>query len=81
MSETSRVLVVDDSPDTRDLVALYLADIGLDVVQAESGEAGLRAVQAGGIDLVVLDVMLPDLSGFEVYQRAVLRSPAPRRFS
>lgn len=69
MSDALRVLVVDDSPDNRDLIALHLTDIGLEVSQAESGEAALLAVRGGGIDLVVLDVMLPNLSGFDVCRR------------
>src|SRR5512139_775657 len=69
MAETRRILVVDDSPDMRALIAHYLAELGLEVVQADTGEAALRAVRGGGIDLVVLDVMLPDLSGFEICRR------------
>ncbi|HSC00884.1 MAG TPA: response regulator, partial [Burkholderiaceae bacterium] len=75
MAETRRILVVDDSPDIRALIAHYLAELGLEVAQAATGEAALRAVRGGGIVLVVLDVMLPDLSGFEICRR-MKRDPA-----
>lgn len=60
------VLVVDDERKIRDTVALYLEREGYDVLQAVSGEAALKAARPGHCDLVVLDLMLPDLSGEDV---------------
>ena len=60
------VLVVDDERKIRDTVTLYLERDGYDVLQAASGEAALKAARPGLCDLVVLDLMLPDLSGEEV---------------
>ena len=60
------VLVVDDERKIRETVTLYLERDGCDVVQAASGEAALKAARPGHADLVVLDLMLPDLSGEEV---------------
>ncbi|MDA8297189.1 MAG: response regulator transcription factor [Actinomycetota bacterium] len=64
-----RILVVDDEPSIVDSVATVLRYEGFEVEQAESGRAGLAKAQEGGFDLVVLDVMLPDLDGFEVTRR------------
>ena len=60
------VLVVDDERKIRDTVTLYLERDGYDVVQAASGEAALAAVAPSHTDLVVLDLMLPGLTGEEV---------------
>ncbi len=65
----STVLVVDDDEVTCKLIAHYLEDLGAEVIQAVSGEQALRAIAGDGIDIVILDVMLPDLSGFEVCAR------------
>jgi DNA-binding response OmpR family regulator len=71
----SRVLVVDDDPTVSDVVRRYLEQEGHHVRLAADGSAGLAAVQAQCPDLVVLDVMMPGLSGIEVCQR--LRRQAP----
>ena len=70
MPESSaRVLVVDDEPNITDLVALALRYEGFSVEKAGSGRAALSAVQKFKPDLVILDVMLPDLSGLDVMKR------------
>jgi two-component system, OmpR family, response regulator len=63
------VLVVDDEPSIVDAVATALRYEGYDVAEAGSGRAGLSAAQTGTVDLIVLDVMLPDIDGFEVARR------------
>ncbi len=63
------VLVVDDDERLRDLLSEYLGSRGFQVVTANDGEQGIQAVQAGGIDAVVLDVMMPGMDGFEVLRR------------
>jgi two-component system, OmpR family, response regulator len=64
-----RVLVVDDEANITDLVATVLRYEGFDVRTAASGREGLKAVEDFRPHLVVLDVMLPDLDGFEVQRR------------
>jgi two-component system OmpR family response regulator len=64
-----RVLVVDDEPSIVDAVATSLRYEGFDVMVATSGRAALAIAQEGQPDLVVLDVMLPDLDGIEVTRR------------
>jgi two-component system OmpR family response regulator len=65
----SKVLVVDDEPSIVDAVATSLRYEGYDVEEASSGRAALLAAHGSAPDLVILDVMLPDLDGFEVTRR------------
>jgi len=64
-----RVLVVDDEPNISDLVATVLRYEGFEVAVAATGRRALRAVAEFDPALIVLDVMLPDLDGFEVQRR------------
>jgi two-component system OmpR family response regulator len=64
-----RVLVVDDEPNITDLVATALRYQGFEVATASGGRDALSAVTTFRPDLVVLDVMLPDLDGFAIHQR------------
>jgi DNA-binding response OmpR family regulator len=64
--DRTRVLVVDDDRDIRDLVTFKLEQAGYEVRQAEDGLQALDAVRAWAPDLVVLDVMMPGLSGIDV---------------
>lgn len=65
----ARVLVVDDVPSIVELLSTALRYMGFDVITAASGSAALDAARTGAPDLIVLDVMLPDLDGFEVCRR------------
>ncbi|SDS26866.1 two-component system, OmpR family, response regulator [Actinoplanes derwentensis] len=65
----SRVLVVDDEPNISALLSATLRLVAFDVRVAESGHGALLAVQEFEPDLIVLDVMLPDLDGIEVARR------------
>jgi two-component system OmpR family response regulator len=64
-----QVLVVDDEPNIRELVQVALKFHGCAVRTAATGKAALRLAEAAPTDLIVLDVMLPDLDGFEVCRR------------
>jgi two-component system OmpR family response regulator len=68
-SALPRVLVVDDEEHITELVALGLGYNGFEVERAATGRAALAAVERLAPDLIVLDVMLPDLDGFEVARR------------
>jgi phosphate regulon transcriptional regulator PhoB len=68
----ARILIVDDEEDLLDLVAYNLEVSGYQVLRATTGRTALESVQRARPDLVVLDVMLPDLQGFEVLR--LLRS-------
>jgi two-component system, OmpR family, response regulator len=72
MSDKDRipaVLVVDDEPNIRELVQVALQFHGCSVTTAGTGKDALRQIDSDRPDLVVLDVMLPDLDGFEVVRR------------
>ena len=64
-----KVLVVDDDPLIVTLLAAILAREGFEVLEATSGEQGLRLARTGSPDVVLLDIMMPEMSGFEVYRR------------
>lgn len=67
MSE--KILVVDDHAETRNLVAVILKRLGYDVHMAESGPVGLEVADRENPDLVLLDVMMPEMDGYEVCRR------------
>jgi adenylate cyclase len=69
LAVSSHILVVDDNASNRDLLSRRLAREGYRVTAAESGEAALTLTVAEGFDLVLLDLMMPGLSGFEVLCR------------
>lgn len=66
---TGTVLVVDDDPANRELLARRLVRQGFDVVSAEGGEAALRLLHQRRVDLVLLDLVMPPLHGDEVLAR------------
>jgi two-component system OmpR family response regulator len=66
---TSRILVVDDEPSITDLLSTALRYMGYDVATARTGSAALDSAAGNPPDLIVLDVMLPDIDGFEVCRR------------
>jgi two-component system, OmpR family, response regulator len=70
-----RILVVDDEDSITQLVTTVLRYEGFDVKSAADGRAAVRAARQFDPDLVVLDVMLPDVDGFEVYRRLSAVSP------
>ncbi len=63
------MLVVDDEDSITDLISTVLRYEGFEVRTAESGRTAVKVARDFAPDLVVLDVMLPDLDGFEVYRR------------
>lgn len=72
-----RVLIVDDDTELCDLVAEYLEQEGLEAEAVHDGDAGVKRGLEGGHDLVILDVMLPGIGGFEVLRRIRERSRVP----
>ena len=64
-----RVLVIDDDDDIRGLVAELLERAGLDVDQAPDGRSGLRAFHQQPADLVILDVSMPEMDGWQTLER------------
>jgi DNA-binding response OmpR family regulator len=66
-------LFIEDDDHIRKVLSLSLGQEGYDVVEAPSGEEGLRLLQEGGADMVLVDLRLPDMDGFEV-TRTIRRS-------
>ena len=77
-AENVRVLVVDDEPNIVDVISMALRFEGFDVESAATGTDAIAAVAARRPQLLVLDVMLPDIDGFEVARRlASARADVP----
>ncbi|XGV96011.1 MAG: HD domain-containing phosphohydrolase [Leptolyngbya sp. BL-A-14] len=68
-TERPRVLVVDDNPSSRLTAVALLSVEGYDVLEADSGPSALDSVVATNPDLILLDVMMPEMDGFEVCRR------------
>ena len=64
-----RILVVDDEPHIRRVLDAMLGKEGFEVVTADDGAQGLLALAAGGIDLVILDLLMPGAHGLEVLSK------------
>jgi CheY-like chemotaxis protein len=63
-----KVLIVDDEPDAVDFTQEIVEGEGYTVVTASDGSKGLAAMRRENPDLVILDVQMPDMDGFEVFQ-------------
>ncbi|MBV9468420.1 MAG: response regulator transcription factor [Abitibacteriaceae bacterium] len=75
----NRVLVIDDDVELCELVQEYLEPEGFDLETVHNGEAGLQLAATGSYVLVILDVMLPGLGGFEILRRLrAAKEPAAR---
>jgi len=69
LSAMKKILVIDDEPDLRELVRVNLAQAGYSVETASSGCEALQVIRRSAPDLVVLDLMLPDISGTELCRK------------
>jgi len=65
----TRVLIVDDEPNIRDLLATSLRFAGFEIQTAANGTAAVAAVTESEPDIILLDVMLPDMNGFSVTKK------------
>jgi DNA-binding response OmpR family regulator len=77
MAENNRIIVIDDEPSVREVVTAYLEKDGFHVFTAENGRDGLTLAEKHSPALVVLDLMLPDVSGEEVCDEIRARSDVP----
>ena len=76
-SPPDRILVVDDSPDNVFLIQTILEEEGYDILTAENGPSALAQIEESPPKLVLLDVMMPGMDGFEVTQRIRQNSKLP----
>ena len=68
-AERRKILVVDDDEAVRNLVQRILEEAGYDVVTASNGQQALEKVSQPGLSLILLDIIMPGLDGFEVLER------------
>ncbi|OHB95083.1 MAG: hypothetical protein A3I59_03220 [Planctomycetes bacterium RIFCSPLOWO2_02_FULL_50_16] len=69
LSNKHTILVVDDDPEIVTLLSKILLNEGYNVMDAQNGLKALRKVEKGGIDLVILDLIMPEMGGIEVLKR------------
>lgn len=69
MARKNRILIADDNQPNRELLEAYLSDVGCDSEMAVDGQDTLDKVRSFQPDLILLDVMMPKLSGFEVCKK------------
>jgi len=67
--QSRRVVCIEDEPEMIDLIELILGRKGFEVIGAKGGVKGLESVRNEMPDLVLLDLMMPDMDGWEVYQQ------------
>jgi DNA-binding response OmpR family regulator len=63
------ILIVEDDDFFRELIAKRLSSEGYDISEAIDGEQGMEKIKEGNVDLVILDILLPGIDGFEVLSR------------
>jgi two-component system response regulator ResD len=71
------ILIVDDEEKIREVVTSYLQNEGYSTVEADTGNKALELVRGGNVDLLILDLMLPDMSGEDVCRAIRQFSPIP----
>ena len=69
MADKRRILCIEDEPEMIDLIRLILERKGFEVLGAVGGEEGLEAIRREKPDLILLDLMMPDVDGWEVYRQ------------
>jgi DNA-binding response OmpR family regulator len=64
-----KILYVEDNEDTSDAVKAILSKRGFDIITANCGKKGVEIAIKDGFDLYLLDIMLPDMSGWDIYEK------------
>ena len=75
-----KILVVDDEADIRKVVSLLLKNKGYSVIEASNGSAAIDAVRQNDVDLIIMDIMMPKMSGIEATEKIRELSVAPVLF-
>ena len=70
-----RILHVDDEQDTLEVVKTILEKEGFEVVSVNRGEEALKEIKVNGFNLLILDIMMPDMSGWELFSRIAVIKP------
>lgn len=77
MKNPINVLIIDDEEDMRNLIQMYLENSGFQCYRAASGKEGYEMIQHEQIDIVILDIMMPDEDGFQVCEKIRNKYPLP----
>lgn len=80
MSETSRILIVDDNSEIREVINILLSGEGYEVTEAADGAKALEKIKQEKYDLIILDVMMPGLNGYQTCMEIRKNSNAPVLF-
>ena len=72
-----QILIVEDEPDIQELLCAYIQNAGYKTAAAGDGDEALRLFADGSFDLVLLDIMLPGMNGFQVCERIRIQSQVP----
>ena len=80
MNDTIRILVVDDEPDIRNVLRILLNAHGYAVDEAENGMRAVQMAHSVEYDLIIMDIMMPELSGTDACAQIRKRSKAPVLF-
>lgn len=75
MSKKLRILHVDDEPDTLSVVKTILEKEGYEVTSVGNGKEALSEVDLNGYSLILLDIMMPDMSGWDLFSRISVVKP------
>jgi DNA-binding response OmpR family regulator len=73
----ARILIIEDEKDIADIIVLYLKKDGVDTIWKNTGESGLESFQQESFDLIVLDINLPGMDGYEVLRIIRQKSQIP----
>lgn len=77
---TPHILVVDDNPEIREIIRILLTGEGYEITEAADGIGALTEIKNYDFDLIILDIMLPSMNGYEVCQKIREQSNAPILF-
>lgn len=63
--DTSKILIVDDNPEIREIIEILLKGEGFETVQAKNGLTALNQLKKQDFDLIILDIMMPGMNGYQ----------------
>ncbi len=78
--DTSKILIIDDNPEIRDIIEILLKGEGFETFQAEDGLTALNALKKQEFDLIILDIMMPGINGYQTCLEIRKTSNAPLLF-
>jgi len=72
-----KILIADDEAEIRQLLRLYLEKDGYSVIEADNGRKAIDIIEKDGVDMAILDIMMPELNGYQVVQKIRAASNIP----